>query len=221
MNAWRIARHVAGKDLRIEWHSRVLTNQVLPFAGVTMVIFAFALDARLGLLEQAERHDLGLLQRAAVILVGLEDLLLALDLVLGGGGNVQVGLLDLVEAVRDVAARRLHPDVADALEGIDLAVGDLIPPWFVAASSVAFVATAVILAPVAASAALAAPGLDMTQAFLAVAFGTSCAYMLPFAHQCNLMVMGPGGYSTKDFAKIGAGLSIVMAVVSVGLLAVL
>ena len=45
MNAWRIARLVAGKDLRIEWHSRVLTNQVLPFAGVTMVIFAFALDS--------------------------------------------------------------------------------------------------------------------------------------------------------------------------------
>ena len=42
---WRIARLVAIKDLRIEWHSRVLTNQVLPFAGVTMVIFAFALDS--------------------------------------------------------------------------------------------------------------------------------------------------------------------------------
>ena len=45
MSAWRIARLVALKDLRIEWHSRVLTNQVLPFAGVTMVIFAFALDS--------------------------------------------------------------------------------------------------------------------------------------------------------------------------------
>ena len=45
MNVWRIARLVALKDLRIEWHSRVLTNQVLPFAGVTMVIFAFALDS--------------------------------------------------------------------------------------------------------------------------------------------------------------------------------
>ena len=45
MSAWRIARLVAVKDLRIEAHSRVLINQVLPFAGVTMVIFAFALDA--------------------------------------------------------------------------------------------------------------------------------------------------------------------------------
>ena len=38
--AWLIAR----KDLRIEWKSRVITNQVLPFAGITMVSFAFALD---------------------------------------------------------------------------------------------------------------------------------------------------------------------------------
>jgi heme exporter protein B len=42
---WRIARLVAGKDLRVEWRSRVLVNQVIPFAGVTMVMFAFALDA--------------------------------------------------------------------------------------------------------------------------------------------------------------------------------
>ncbi len=45
MSIWRITRLVAAKDLRIERNSRVLINQVLPFAGVTMVIFAFALDA--------------------------------------------------------------------------------------------------------------------------------------------------------------------------------
>lgn len=45
MSRWRIARLVAGKDLRIEGRSRVVTNQVLPFAGLTMVMFAFALDA--------------------------------------------------------------------------------------------------------------------------------------------------------------------------------
>jgi heme exporter protein B len=45
MSRWQIARLVAAKDLRIERRSRVVTNQVLPFAGVTMVMFAFALDA--------------------------------------------------------------------------------------------------------------------------------------------------------------------------------
>ncbi len=52
MSPWRIARLVAAKDLRIERRSRVVTSQVLPFAGITMVIFAFALDANQRILEQ-------------------------------------------------------------------------------------------------------------------------------------------------------------------------
>lgn len=47
----RIAWLIARKDLRIERRSRVLTNQVLPFAGVTMIIFGFALDANTDVLE--------------------------------------------------------------------------------------------------------------------------------------------------------------------------
>jgi len=79
-------------------------------------------------------------------------------------------------------------------------------------------AAAVILAPVAYAAADSS-GVDVGQAFLAVAYGASCAFVLPFAHQCNLMVMRPGGYSTKDFVKVGAGLSIVMAATAIFLLA--
>ena len=41
---WRIARMVAAKDLRVEWRSRIVINQVLPFAALVMVMFAFALD---------------------------------------------------------------------------------------------------------------------------------------------------------------------------------
>lgn len=41
---FRIARIVAAKDLRIELRSRVVTNQVLPFSALVMVLFAFALD---------------------------------------------------------------------------------------------------------------------------------------------------------------------------------
>ena len=44
MNTMHIARLVAAKDLRIEWRSRVVTNQVLPFAALVRVMFAFALD---------------------------------------------------------------------------------------------------------------------------------------------------------------------------------
>jgi heme exporter protein B len=44
---------VAGKDLRIEARSRVATNQVLPFAVLVLVLFAFALDPDRGVLKQA------------------------------------------------------------------------------------------------------------------------------------------------------------------------
>ena len=44
MSTNRIARAVAAKDLRSELRSRVVANQVLPFSGLVMVMFAFALD---------------------------------------------------------------------------------------------------------------------------------------------------------------------------------
>lgn len=44
-STWRTARSVASKDLLVEWRSRVVSNQVLPFAVLVMVMFAFALDS--------------------------------------------------------------------------------------------------------------------------------------------------------------------------------
>ncbi len=42
---FRDALLVAGKDLRIEWRSRVALGQVAPFALLVLVLFGFALDA--------------------------------------------------------------------------------------------------------------------------------------------------------------------------------
>jgi heme exporter protein B len=64
-----VARAVASKDLRIEMRSRVMTNQVLPFAAIVMVMFAFALD-----------ND-GILQRVAPGLVWMATLFTSLVVV--------------------------------------------------------------------------------------------------------------------------------------------
>jgi len=40
----QVARAVLSKDLQIERRSKVLTSQIIPFAVVTLVLFAFALD---------------------------------------------------------------------------------------------------------------------------------------------------------------------------------
>ncbi len=62
MSLWRTVRLIAAKDLQIERHSRVVTNQVLPFAGLVMVMFAFALDKD----ETLERVAPGLIWLATV-----------------------------------------------------------------------------------------------------------------------------------------------------------
>lgn len=49
---WRDALLIASKDLRIELRSKVSMNQILPFAFVVLIIFAFALDTSPGTLRK-------------------------------------------------------------------------------------------------------------------------------------------------------------------------
>lgn len=49
---WRDAVLVAGKDLRIELRSRVVVNQVAPFALLVLLLFAFALGPDRGALAR-------------------------------------------------------------------------------------------------------------------------------------------------------------------------
>lgn len=48
----RDAAIVARKDLRLEWRSRVAANQILPFAILVLVVFAFAVDADAAVLRR-------------------------------------------------------------------------------------------------------------------------------------------------------------------------
>ena len=49
----RDAALVVGKDLRLEWRSRVTVSQLLPFALLVLILFAFALDPDRRILRQA------------------------------------------------------------------------------------------------------------------------------------------------------------------------
>lgn len=49
----REALLIAGKDLRLEWRSKVGMGQVLPFALLVLLLFAFALDPDRGVLDRA------------------------------------------------------------------------------------------------------------------------------------------------------------------------
>ena len=75
-------------------------------------------------------------------------------------------------------------------------------------------ATAIIMAPIAANIAsqLDAP---VEPFLMAVAVGASCAFLSPIGHQCNTLVMAPGGYKFGDYWRLGLPLEIVIAAISV------
>ena len=75
-------------------------------------------------------------------------------------------------------------------------------------------ATAVVMAPISVQ---IAGRLDAnTDAFLmAVAIGASCAFLTPIGHQNNTLIMGPGGYNSSDYWRMGLPLEILVVAVSV------
>jgi len=74
------------------------------------------------------------------------------------------------------------------------------------------VGSAVIFAPIAIKAA-EQMGSDPRAFAMAVALGTSMAFLTPTAHPVNVMMMGPGGYTVRDFTKVGIGLTVVLFIV--------
>ncbi|HEX9754046.1 MAG TPA: SLC13 family permease [Methyloceanibacter sp.] len=79
-------------------------------------------------------------------------------------------------------------------------------------------ATVLVMAPIAAS---FAARLDYNpDAFLmAVAIGAACDFLTPIGHQCNTLVMGPGGYRFGDYWRLGLPLSLIVLATGVPLIA--
>jgi len=73
---------------------------------------------------------------------------------------------------------------------------------------------AVILAPVAIAAARSI-GADPRGMAMAVALGCSLGFLSPLAHPASMLVMGPGGYTTRDFFRLGAPLTAVSVLLSI------
>jgi len=61
-------------------------------------------------------------------------------------------------------------------------------------------------------------GYDPIPFVLVVAFASAANFITPIGYQTNLMVYGPGGYSFKDFARIGAPLTLIYMVVTIFML---
>ena len=57
--------------------------------------------------------------------------------------------------------------------------------------------------------------LSYTPFFVAIAFAASGDFMTPIGYQTNLMVYGPGGYTFRDFFKVGSPLTVMYIVLCI------
>ena len=63
--------------------------------------------------------------------------------------------------------------------------------------------------------------LPPTPFILVVSFAAAANFMTPIGYQTNLMVYGPGGYSFKDFFRVGFPLTIIYMIVTVTILSLM
>jgi len=70
-------------------------------------------------------------------------------------------------------------------------------------------AAVIVMAPIAASLA-ARLGLHPDAFLMAVAVGAGSDFLTPIGHQCNTLVMGPGGYRFGDYWRLGLPLSLLV-----------
>ncbi|MBK5279090.1 MAG: SLC13 family permease [Bacteroidia bacterium] len=57
--------------------------------------------------------------------------------------------------------------------------------------------------------------LPYTPFFVAIAFAASGSFITPVGYQTNLMIFGPGGYSFRDFAKVGGPLTFIYTIICI------
>jgi len=79
-------------------------------------------------------------------------------------------------------------------------------------------ATALIMAPISVGIAISM-GVSADPFLMSVAVGASCAFLTPIGHQCNALILGPGGYRFSDYWRMGLPLEIL--IVSIGTPAIL
>lgn len=73
-------------------------------------------------------------------------------------------------------------------------------------------AAVTVIAPIAIATAQQV-GMEPRTVALAVAIASSMAFMSPLGHSVNVMVMGAGGYTFRDYARVGMPLTILLVII--------
>jgi len=73
-------------------------------------------------------------------------------------------------------------------------------------------AAVTVVAPIAINAAQKL-GMEPRSVAMAIALASSMAFMSPLGHSVNIMVMGAGGYTFRDYARVGIPLTILLVII--------
>ena len=123
-----------------------------------------------------------------------------------GKGMINSGAADLIATSAS--------GLSDSVGILGVLAGIFLVTNVLAAFMTSKAAVALIL-PVALSLGHAMPEFPIAVFILIVAFGGAANFLTPIGYQTNLMVYGPGGYSFRDFFKIGFPLTLIYMIVCV------
>ena len=141
--------------------------------------------------------------------------------------SVEWPILIMLGALIPVSDSLRTTGASDVIASWLSATAATLPPWgavaliLVAAMAVTpflnNAATVLVMAPIAATFA-GELGYRPEAFLMATAVGAGCDFLTPIGHQCNTLVMGPGGYRFGDYARLGAPLSILVLLVATPLI---
>ena len=130
------------------------------------------------------------------------------------GGLIPLGLAFQKTGAAEWIATTIMNAIGSVPNIVFLLVVGLLTSFFTLV--VSNVGATVLLVPLCMSMAVQA-GSDPRITAMVVALAASNTFVLP-THQVNALIMRPGGYKTMDYAKAGAGMTILFLAVLIGML---
>ena len=186
--------------------------------GLSLLIFAGAITLSiLGILPTTLSFILAILTYIFTGILPVRDIYKNIDwpiIVLLGS------MIPVSNALQSTGSSQLLADLMVNLSGN-------MPVWFIIAIIMIITmclsdiinnaATALIMAPISVGIAISL-GVNTDPFLMAVAIGASCAFLTPIGHQCNALILGPGGYKFSDYWRMGLPLEIVIVIIGTPLI---
>lgn len=200
---------LAQRELRIPDKRKALMA-----TGIMVVSVAVA---ALGLLPAAVSFAAGVLASMALRTVPLRSVYEAVDwpvVVLLGALLPVAGAIQSTGAANFIA-RLLLENVAQGNALVGLAV--IMITTMILTDLMNNAATAAVMAPIGLGAAVQL-GVNPDTFLMAVAIGSSCAFLTPIGHQNNTLILGPGGFRFGDYWRMGLPTDLLVILLSLPLL---